>query len=419
MEKPKSSLLKQIRSEFGFIQGNFLIMVTSWVILDFAGELPGTYYPKFVEALGGTASIIGLIGAVEMVARAFVQIPGGYMADKYGRKWLIFTMTFLAGTARIFYAAAPSWQWILIGAFVVGLTGIYQPALNAIIADSLPKEKRGMGFSIIQLIASASTTPAPLLAGFLYSKMGLVSSMRFSYVVVIIGFIIASLLRSRLTETVVDPAKINIGEMFGEYPVSLKASINVWKIVPRSAFVLFIVFVITNFMVGLFNPVLTLYVLDDLGIGYIEFSYIMTALFVSMIILAIPAGKIIDKYGKKKPMMIAFVIWTIAITMLIDGNFYTLIISMSLVGMIQVLVNSAAQALSADLVPREHRGKVNGSRGFFSMLSMSAGMFTGGWLYDNLGHTIPFLLQYIIVILPLLLVHLFITEPQENEINGS
>jgi len=415
---PKKGLLSRFRSEFGFIQGNFLVMVMSWIILDFASELPATYYPKYVEALGGTAAIIGLIGAVEMIARAVVQIPGGYMADKYGRKWLIFTMTFLAGIARIFYAAAPSWEWILVGAILVGLTGIYQPALQAIIADSVPKDKRGMGFSIIQLIASASTTPAPLLAGFLFTRMGLMRSMRLSYVVVVIGFVVASILRYRLKETVEDPAKINVSEMLGEYPTSLRASIDVWKVVPRSAFVLFIVFVFTNFSVGLFQPVLTLYILDDLGISYVAFSYIMTALFVSMILLALPSGKLIDKYGKKKPLMAAFVVWIIAIVMLIGGDFYRLIVSMSLVGMIQVLIGGAASALTADLVPREHRGKVNGSRGFFSLLAMSAGMFAGGWLYDNVGHQVPFLLQFILVIPPLLLVHFFIEEPPKDEING-
>ena len=118
-------------------------------------------------------------------------------------------------------------------------------------------------------------------------------------------------------------------------------------------------------------------------------------------------------------MMAAFVVWAIAIAMLLGGDFYRLIVAMSLVGMIQVLIGGAAQALSADLVPREHRGKVNGSRGFFSMLSMSAGMFAGGWLYDNVGHQVPFLVQFILIIPPLLLVHFFIEEPPKEDINGA
>jgi MFS family permease len=328
-------------------------------------------------------------------------------------------MTFFSGAARIFYIIAPSWEWIMIGAIIVGFCGIYQPALNSIIADSVPKEKRGVGFSIINLIASASTTPAPLVAGILYTRMGLIPSMRFSYIIVALGFIAASALRMKLKETVQNPVKINLREMMGEYPSSIKESINVWRLIPFEAFILFIVFVITQFTVGLFMPVFALYILDDLGIGYVDFSYIMTSLFVSMIILAIPSGMLIDKIGKKKPLMASFIIWGLALPLLIWGDFYRLIISMTLVGLLQVLISGASSALTADLVPREHRGKVNGSRGFFSTIALSIGMFAGGWFYDNLGHQIPFLLQFIMIIPPIILVYFFIQEPKQEEVNQS
>lgn len=101
------SLLERLREEFSFIRGNFLIMILSWLILDFFTELPGTYYALYLEALGATATGIGLIGSVQMLAAALVQIPGGYLTDKYGRKWLIYTMTFIAAFARLFYVYAP------------------------------------------------------------------------------------------------------------------------------------------------------------------------------------------------------------------------------------------------------------------------------------------------------------------------
>ncbi|MGD2200685.1 MAG: MFS transporter [Candidatus Bathyarchaeota archaeon] len=418
VDNKETGLFSRLRSEFSFIQGNFLIMLLSWLVLDFASELPATYYPKYVEALGGTAAIIGLIGSAEMITRALVQIPGGYLTDKYGRRWIIFTMTFFAGISRILYIFAPSWEWILIGAILVGFTSIYQPALHAIIADSVPKERRGMGFSIIQLIASASTTPAPLIAGILYTRMGLVPSVRLSYIVVVVGFLIAAALRSRLKETVEDPDKIDLKEMIGSYPSSLKESVNVWRVVPRTAFILFVTSILVNFAVGLFQPVFTLYILDDLGIDYVAFSYIMTALFVSMIILAIPSGKLIDKFGKKKGLMAAYLMWFMAVPLLVWGDFFRLIVSMSFVGLVQVLINGASSALTADLVPREHRGKVNGSRGFFSMIFLSLGMFLGGWLYDNVGHQVPFLLQFVLMLPPLILTYVLIEEPRGGEING-
>ena len=88
---------------------------------------------------------------------------------------------------------------------------------------------------------------------------------------------------------------------------------------------------------------------------------------------------------------------------------------MSLVGLLQVLVNGAGSALFADLVPKEHRGKVNGSTGFFNMIAFGVGQLLGGWMYDNVGHRFPFYLQLALVWLPLLMVTLYVKEPEIRE----
>ena len=411
VDESKPGFIERIRTDFDFVEGNFRTMLLSWLVLDFFQELPYTYNQLFILELGGTAAIIGFIGAAEQIARAFMQIPGGYLADKYGRKWLIATMTFLAALARIFHVLAPTWEWVLVGSVIYGLCGIYQPALNAIVADSVPADKRGMGFSLINLIASVSTTPAPLLAGYMMTRMGLVPSVRFSYVLVIFGFMIAAMFRFRLKETVENPERINIREMLGTYPVSIKESINVWRLVPRSAFILFLSSIAVSFTTGLFQPIFSIWIVEDLGIGKLAYSYIMAAMFITMIILAIPAGKLIDKIGKKKPILLAYILWAVAVPLMIYGTFWRLILSMTLVGVLMVMINGATSALTADLVPKEHRGKVGGSRGFFSMLSGSIGMITGGWLYDNVSHVLPWYLQLVIIIIPFLLVLFYIEEP--------
>jgi len=410
-----SGIVGKLKGEFGFITGNFAIMIASWLILDFAGELPATYYPLYIEALGGTAATIGLIGAVEAIARGIVQIPGGYLADKYGRKWLIAIMTFVAAFSRLFYVFAPTWEWILVGAFLVGITNIYGPALMAIVADSVPKEKRGMAFSLINLISSVSTTPAPLLAGILYARMGLVPSMRLGYVVALGGLLVAALIRLRLKETVEMPEKFNIGEVAATIPFSMRESFGVWRLLPRTAFVFFVANLFSSFAMGLFQPVITLYTVNDLGIDPVAFSYIMSALFVTMIIIAIPSGKLIDKIGRKKPLIIAGFAAIAWVPLLVYGDFWRLILAVTLVGLLIVLFNSAGNTLFADLVPREHRGKANGALGFWSMLTMSAGQITGGWLYDNVNHQLPFWGEAVMMIPSILLIVFFIKEPEKVE----
>ena len=300
-EEQKPGLLSKVRSEFSFIRGNFLVLALSWLVMDLASEMPSTYYGLYVKALGGSASIIGLIGSVSMVSQALVQIPGGYLADKYGRRWLISTMTFGIALSQVFYAFAPSWQWLMVGAVVQSLCFIYRPALQAIIADSLPADRRGMGFSIITLINSVSTTPSPLIAGWLFQAYGLVPSVRMGFTFVLIAFLIAGVIRLRLKETVVDPPKIDLGEMVGSIPEAIRESIAVWGKVPRSAFALFTTDVLLMGSISIFMPIMVLYIVEDLGIPEMSWAIILTSLFVSMIVLSIPCGKIIDKYGKKRP----------------------------------------------------------------------------------------------------------------------
>ena len=150
------TFLGTLGKEFSFVKGNYAIIVISWILIDFAGEIPATYYALYVLKLGATETRLGIIGLMGFLALASMQFPGGYLADKFGRKWLVSSMTFGVALSFILYALAPSWPFILIGVVLMNFfNSIYQPALMAIVQDSLPSEKRGMGFSIITVHPTA------------------------------------------------------------------------------------------------------------------------------------------------------------------------------------------------------------------------------------------------------------------------
>ena len=62
--------------EFAFIKGNYAILLVSWILMDFAGEIPATYYALYVLKLGATETILGIIGLSGFVALASMQFPG-------------------------------------------------------------------------------------------------------------------------------------------------------------------------------------------------------------------------------------------------------------------------------------------------------------------------------------------------------
>ena len=408
-------LLSSLREEFSFIRGNFLILVLSWILMDFADEVPRTYYSLYVLELGGTESIIGLIGFVSFIALALVQPPGGYLADRCGRRGLICTMTFGVALSYLLYALAPSWHFILAGALTSSLCLIYQPALMAMVADSLPPERRGMGYSIIMLIASVSTTPAPILAGCLCLRYGLLWGMRVSYLLAVVVFLAAATLRLRLKETVERVEGIRLRELLRVYPTSLGEIIRVWGLIPRSMLFLLLASLFMIFSSALVQPYLVIYAVQDLQISEFDWALLMTLLSGTMLVSALPLGKLIDRVGRKVPLLIAYGLPIPAVWLFLNGGFVGAALSLSLMGVATILGNSAYSSLQADLVPREKRGKVMGFSNFVGHILTSLGQLVGGVMYERISHQLPFLLLAVLSVPALLITLLMVHEPGERE----
>jgi DHA1 family multidrug resistance protein B-like MFS transporter len=409
--------MDSLRKQFSFIKGNYAVLVGSWVLIDFAMELPATYYALYVLELGATETIVGMIALFSFLALASMQFPGGYLADKFGRKWLISSMTFGVALSFIFYAIAPSWHLILIGAVLMSLfNSTYQPALMAMIADSLPSERRGMGFSIIMLITSASTTPAPIVAGILYNKFGMVQGMRIGYGIVVALFLVAAFLRLlRLKETVVNAEKPSLNELFHSYPTAMKESFGVWREVPRSMLYLFISLAIMTFGIATVQLYFVVYAVEELFIDKTVWSLILTALPITMIALSIPIGKIVDKVNRKFPILAAYIIFGVSMWLFVYGNLPRVFISLMLVGAGQVMMNSAFSALQADLTPKEQRGKVNGFTNFANYILMAIGSAAGGVLYEHVSPQLPFLLTIALIVPSFFLTFWMVHEPEKRE----
>jgi len=404
-----------LKREFSFIKGNYAVLVVSWILMDFAMELPGTYYALYVLELGATATILGIIGFASFLVLASVQFPGGYLADKFGRRWLISSMTFGVALSYILFAIAPSWHFILIGTVLMSLCLIYQPALLAMIADSVPSERRGMGFSIIMLITSASTTPGPFVAGILYNQFGLIQGMRIGYGIVVALFLAAAMLRQRLQETMSNSQKPSFNELLHTYPNSLKESFGVWKKVPSSMFYLFLSGVVGTFGFAAAQLYYVVYAVEELSIDAALWPLILTALFITMIVLAIPMGKVVDRFSRKLPILVAYILFGVSMWLFVNGDLPRLFISLVLVGVAQVMINSAFSALQADLTPKEQRGKTNGFINFTNNILMALGNLTGGILYEHVSPQMPFLLASIFVVPSFLLTLTMVHEPQKRE----
>jgi MFS family permease len=415
-ERPNGrSLLSRVTDEFSFIRGNFLVILIGWLLVDATREMAYTYYPLYVQALGGSAFTVGLIGSVSMIVEALGKVPGGYIADKYRRKRLIVVMTFMASIGYLVLALAPTWHFILLGAVMSSLCWIYTPAFDSIVMESLPEDKRGTGYSLVNLITRVSTTPSPLIAGVLFTTYGLVGSTRIGFLVVAASFLIASILRTRLTETHIERPEIDARELVKSFSGthSFIEGFGVWRDVPRSLTALLGVEMLSLIPNVVFNITLIFYMVQELGITELQLSYLGTIIGVSMILLAVPAGKVIDRLGRKKPLLFGYALTFLALFTFLDASFNLLLLLTPLIALLNVTFYTAIQALYADLIPENARGRVSGSKDFFRLAAVSIGQLAGGFIYDNVSHTLPTYIYMASMVPVFVLTALFVDDPEK------
>ena len=409
-------LLSRVRREFGFIRGNLLVLILSWVLMDLVGNIPYIYFSLYIEELGGTPFIIGVINFTSFMVLASVQFLGGYLADTYGRRWLIVSMTFGVAVSNLIFAFAPSWEVVLLAVIIQNLCLIYQPALSAITADSIPPEKRGVGFSIIMFISNVASLAAPPIAGILFLYYGTLEGVRIGFLLVAAFYLTAALIRIRLKETLrnVKNQGKNLKNLIKAYPHAVKESFSVWKILPRSMFFLFIINNIGSFSYALMDAYLVLYATQILNVKGFEWAILITWLTTITIFAALPSGKLVDKYGRARCLLLSWLLYAPFPLLFLYGNMPLLYLSFFLWGISNALFMPGYSAMEADLVPRELRGKEVGCSQFLTYVLMAFGGLTGGFLYENVSPASLFFLSFGLVIVCIVIQVLFVKEPKNR-----
>jgi MFS family permease len=389
--------LSRFLNRYAFLKGNFLLLTITWVFMFFALPIPSTYAGLYYRELGASDFVLSVIGFAGSVALALVQFPGGYLADKHGRRWLVFTMTFGVALFSIFFVVATSWHFIVLGIMLQNFCLLYQPALFAIMLDSLAPEHRGAGLTVQAVITNLVSLPASIIAGFLILTFQLDMGMRIAYGIVTVAYFAAAVLRYKLKETLPSNGFVHhpsLLDAFREYPKAVRESLQVWRKVPRSVFHLFLSNAVVSSLIAGCSTYFLVYSTDVLGLERFQWAIVMAFMSISVAIPIIVAGLWMDRFGRKSFLIVGYLCYLPAMVIFVFANayvtFYMLLVAFFFYGMGQMLSSSGYQSILGDLTPRDLRGKVVGCSQFFIYLSQAFTQLLIGFLYSYVWKPLPF-----------------------------
>ena len=179
---------------------------------------------------------------------------------------------------------------------------------------------------------------------------------------------------------------------------------------------LFASFAIYHFAWFMCSLNLIFYATDILNIEVFEWAALMTWFSVVNILSALPCGKIVDRFGRKKPLTVAWFLFIPGLVGFIYGDIIIISICFLFLGVALILANTAYPALMADFVARDKRGKIIGSTNFFFNILSALGQFSGGFMYQYLSPTLPFLISAVLFIPCLFLTFFKVQEPTSREV---
>ena len=404
--------MKRVREELGFLRGNLLVLIASYMLFGLTNSLYTPFRSPYIRELGATPFIIGLMDSVSSAILAFIRIPGAFIADKYGRRKVIVIFTFGAALSYGFYILAWDWRLILVAMMVSSLSHIYQPALEAIEADSLPSDKRGFGYTLIWLLPGIPAFFGPIIAGYLVDKQGMLSGMRLVYgIVFVVSLGIASIRWLFLKETIEVDEQLGSRELVSSMRESVGSLVDAWKLVSRDVKIVTMVYLLMSFEYPLFATYYSLFAFDKVGITGLEWGIITTIGTVAMMIAGLLSGKLIDSIGRKKALLIGYLISTptlIAFTMI--TGYRQMMIANILFQVATVFFFPALNALRADLIPQEMRGRILGLMGTIRSFALVPAGLIFGFMYE-LNVNYPYYLGVLIELATVYIIIRYLVEP--------
>lgn len=148
------------------------------------------FQPLYLEELGASPLVIGQILGAVGIAMTVAHIPAGFLADRIGRRpmiWLAWSTGMLATWVMAFARSLPVF---VLGMILYGLTTFVMSPLNSYITEARGKLSVGRAITLISAFYNTGAILGPWLGGQIGSRMGLHTVYLISAAIFVISVLI-------------------------------------------------------------------------------------------------------------------------------------------------------------------------------------------------------------------------------------
>ena len=363
----------------GFALDRNVLSASGVVLLLAAGEeLWRKFLPKYLEALGGSARAVGLFGAAESLFDAVYQYPGGFLADRLGRRRAFLVFIALASIGYLTYFLSPVWPFLFLGlALAMCWRAMASPALFAVIADALPRERRALGFTVQAIARRLPMIVCPLLGGLLLDAAGVLRGLRVGLIVTLLFAGLAALAAGSLSLPEVESQRQSLRGVWRSFPGALRR--------------LLLSDIIIRVAEGLSELFVILWVVDVTGLSLTQYGVLAGVQVTTSILVYFPSALLADRIGRKPVVIVTFLCFALFPLAVVSASGFSSLAAAFLVGGMREVGEPARKAMIVDLAEPSLRGRTVGLYYLLRGLAVTPAAALGGLLWE-IAPVAPFVL---------------------------
>lgn len=390
------------------------VSLTSF-LMDVSSEMVINILPLFLyNVLGVQTAIIGLIEGVAESTASILKLFSGWFSDRIGgRKWIAVLGYGLSAVSKPFFYIANSWG-VVAGvrwADRVG-KGIRTAPRDALVADSVTKEARGLAFGFHRAADTAGAMVGLLIAlavvWFAQSSSVELGASTFRTIVLI------SLVPAFL-------AVIALAVMSKDVPVSSKRD------APRFAFrslgrpFLVFMLIVSIFDLGNSSDAFLVLRAQERGISVIGILGMLAVFNLVYTLISTPAGSLSDRIGRRQLIIGGWLVYAlIYLGFALAQTGWQVWMLYVVYGLYYGMAYGTSRAMIADLVPDTLRGTAYGTyNAVLGIIDLPASLIAGilwqglgGW--KGFGAPAPFLFGGVLALIAALLMAFWMPREQHR-----
>ncbi len=387
------------------------VSLTSF-FMDISSEMVINILPLFMfNVLGIRTNLIGIIEGIAEATASILKVFSGWLSDKLkGRKWIAVAGYAISAVSKPFFYIANSWGMVagIRWADRVG-KGVRTAPRDALVADSIQPEQRGMAFGFHRAADTGGAVIGLLIAAlavWLAQSTSIELGENTFRTVVLISLVPAVL------------AVLSLA--IGSRDIRKRQDASAPKITFKGLGKPFLIFLLIVGLFDLGNSSDAFLVLraQERGLSVLGILIMLGVFNLVYALVSTPAGALSDKIGRRKLIIGGWVVYgLIYLGFALAGRPWHIWVLYIVYGLYYGLAFGTAKAMVADLVAPELRGTAYGTYNAVLGIidfpaSLIAGLlWQGAGSWEGFGPSAPFLFGSILAFLAAIL--MFFWQPKK------